>query len=106
MIIDVSSEQVSRESLWLVELAVDEGSKVCELLVGGQGGVEHGGVDDPLLGSSRCVGPPSFYLEQVHGRVQGSVVEVLLLQSLNVLVCRSPTTDESWPCRNCTSYCT
>ena len=45
--------------MWLIELAVEEGGEVLDLLLGGERGVEHGRVGDPLLGTGGRVRLPT-----------------------------------------------
>ena len=72
--------------LGMIEFAEDEGREVLDLLVGGEGVGEHGGVSYPLLWSSHGVGLPASSIQQGLSRLLVTVPKVFLLQSGNVLL--------------------
>ena len=66
--------------LGMIEFAEDEGREVLDLLVGGEGVGEHGGVSDPLLWPSYSAGvPASPSLQQGLGVLFVSLRQILLL---------------------------
>ena len=72
--------------LGMIEFAEDEGREVLDLLVGGEGVGEHGGVSYPLLWPSHGVGLPASSIQQGLSRLLVTVPKVFLLQSDNVLL--------------------
>ena len=72
--------------LGMIKFAEDEGREVLDLLVGGEGVGEHGGVSDPLLRPSHSVGVPASSRQQGLGGLLVSLLQILLLQPGDVSV--------------------